>query len=121
MNNINWKKIWKLRFKNPLEDLENFNYRGKYLTKIGGKAKSMSAIKGQFAGLFKISPKGWKMILNFNKNYKGHTKNLDIATFFSKFLKKNKNIIKVVNYDKSWFEIDTLNDFRKYNIYKKNI
>ena len=33
----------------------------------------------------------------------------------------NENIIKVVNYDKSWFEIDTLDDFRKYNIYKKSI
>ncbi len=121
LNNINWKKVWKLRFKNPLEDLENFNYRGKYLTKIGGKAKSMSAVKGQFAGLFKISPKGWKMILDFNKSNKVHTNNLDITTFFSKFLKKNKNIIKVVNYDKSWFEIDTLSDLRKYNIYKKNI
>ncbi len=121
LNNINWKKIWKLRFKNPLKDLENFKYRGKYLTKIGGKANSMSVVKGQFAGLFKISPKGWKMILNFNKSHKVHTNKLDITTFFSKFLKKNKNIIKVVNYDKSWFEIDTLNDFRKYNIYKKNI
>ena len=82
------EKVWKLRFKNPLEDLENFNYRGKYLTKIGGKAKSMSAVKGQFAGLFKISPKGWKMILDFNKSNKVHTNNLDITTFFSKFLKK---------------------------------
>ena len=24
LNNVNWKKIWKLRFKNPLDDLENF-------------------------------------------------------------------------------------------------
>ena len=26
LNNVNWKKIWKLRFKNPLDDLENFDY-----------------------------------------------------------------------------------------------
>lgn len=121
LNNINWKKIWKLRFKNPLKDLENFDYRGKYLTKIGGRAKSISAVKGQFAGLFKISPKGWKMISNFRKINKLHINKLDITTFFSKFLEKNKNIIKVVNYDKSWFEIDTLDDFRKYKIYKKSI
>ena len=61
------------------------------------------------------------MISNFRKINKLHINKLDITTFFSKFLEKNKNIIKVVNYDKSWFEIDTLDDFRKYNIYKKSI
>ena len=121
LNNKNWKKIWKLRFKNPLKDLENFNYKGKYLTKIGGKVKKISSVKGQFAGLFKISPRGWEIISKFNKTHKIDINNLDITSFFSKFLEKNKKIIKVANYNKSWFEIDTLNDFRKYNIYKKGI
>lgn len=122
LNNTNWKKIWKLRFKNPLDDLENFNYiktiKGKYLTKIGGKPKSISFVKGQFAGLFKISPNGWKLISDFNKINKIDITKLDITSFFSKLLRKNKKIIKVVNYNKSWFEIDTLNDLEKYNIYK---
>ena len=121
LNNKNWKKTWKLRFKNPLKDLENFDYKGKYLTKIGGKVKTISSVKGQFAGLFKISPRGWKIISKFNKTYKIDINNLDITSFFSKFLEKNKKIIKVANYNQSWFEIDTLNDFRKYNIYKKGI
>ena len=121
LNNKNWKKIWKLRFKNPLKDLENFDYRGKYLTKIGGKVKKISSVKGQFAGLFKISPRGREIISKFNKTHKIDINNLDITSFFSKFLEKNKKIIKVANYNKSWFEIDTLNDFRKYNIYKKGI
>lgn len=121
LNNKKWKKTWKLRFKNPLKDLENFDYKGKYLTKIGGRVKNMSTVKGQFAGLFKISPRGWKIISKFNKTYKIDIKNLDITSFFSKFLEKNKKIIKVANYNQNWFEIDTLNDFRKYNIYKKGI
>ena len=121
LNNKNWKKTWKLRFKNPLKDLENFDFKGKYLTKIGGKVNTMSSVKGQFAGLFKISPRGWKIISKFNKTYKIDINSLDITSFFSKFLEKNKKIIKVINYNKSWFEIDTLNDFRKYNIYKKDI
>jgi len=122
LNNINWKKIWKIRFKNPLDDLENFNYSksidGNFLTKIGGKVKSMSLIKGQFAGLFKISPHGWKIISEFIKTNKIDINNLDITSFFSKLVKKNKKIIKVVNYNKSWFEIDTLEDFKNYKIYK---
>jgi choline kinase len=125
LNNVNWKKIWKIRFKKPLKDLENFNFiktnTGDFLTKIGGKVKKLSLIKGQFAGLFKISPKGWKIILEFIKNNKIDINNLDITSFFSKFLKKNKKIIKVVHYNKVWFEIDSLSDFNKLNIYKNKI
>ena len=102
LNNINWKKVWKLRFKNPLDDIENFDFyksdNVKYLTKIGGKPKSISSVKGQFAGLFKISPYGWKIISEFIKNNKIDIINLDITSFFSKLIKKNKKIIKVVNY-----------------------
>ena len=94
LNNVNWKKIWKLRFKNPLDDLENFEYskssNTRYLKKIGGKPQSLSNIKGQFAGLFKISPKGWKIISKFIKINKIDIIKLDITSFFSQFLKKNK-------------------------------
>ena len=122
LNNVNWKKIWKLRFKNPLNDLENFDYfkssNTRYLKKIGGKPQSLSNIKGQFAGLFKISPKGWKIISKFIKINKIDIIKLDITSFFSQFLKKNKKVISVVNYKKSWFEIDTLSDYKNYKIYK---
>lgn len=125
INNKNWKKIWQMRFENPLDDLESFNYiktaSGKYLTQIGGKVKSIASVKGQFAGLFKISPKGWKRILIFNKECKIDIYKEDITSFFSKFLKKNKKIIKVVDYDKDWFEIDTLNDLKNYKIYRERI
>ena len=123
LNNTNWKKVWKLRFKNPLDDLETFNFSKKkdikYLTDIGGKPKSISSIKGQFAGLFKITPRGWKIICNYIKLNKVDIINLDITSFFSQLIKKNKNTIRVVDYKKSWFEIDTLSDYKNYKIYKK--
>jgi choline kinase len=125
LNNVNWKKIWKIRFKKPLNDLENFNFiktnAGDFLTKIGGKVKKLSSINGQFAGLFKITPNGWKIILEFIKKNKIDITDLDITSFFSKFLKKYKKIIKVVHYNKTWFEIDSLSDFNKLNIYKNKI
>ena len=45
------------------------------------------------------------MISNFRKINKLHINQLDITTFFSKFLEKNKNIIKVVNYDKTGLKL----------------
>lgn len=124
LNNLNWRATWKLRFKEPLNDLENFSYvlkdKTKFLTNIGGRAKKISSIKGQFAGLFKITPIGWKIIADFIKLNKINIDNIDITSFFSKFLKEKKNIIKVVDYSKHWFEIDSLEDMKKYMIYEKN-
>ena len=119
LNNVNWKKLWKKRFKKPLKDLESFKFininKSKYLTNIGEKPKSIKSIKGQFAGIFKITPTGWKIILNFIKVEKVDIYKIDITTFFSKFVKKNKNIVKVVDYKEMWFEVDTLKDYRLLN------
>ena len=113
-----------MRFKKPLKDLESFNYsntKENYLTEIGSKVKNISKINGQFAGLFKITPKGWKIIIKFIKKEKLNINDLDITSFFSKFIKKNDRVIKVVHYNNLWFEIDTLNDFRLINSYKNNL
>ena len=62
------------RFKTPLSDLESFNYKtinkNKFLIKIGSRPRNISSIKGQFAGLIKITPLGWKRIQNFIKEEK---------------------------------------------------
>lgn len=122
LNNSNWKKTWKLRFKKPLNDLESFEYskntKGFYLTKIGSRVKNISQIKGQFAGLFKITPKGWKIIIDFIKKEKLNINYLDMTSFFSKLIKKHNKVVKVVHYNKMWFEIDTVKDFKLLNSYK---
>ena len=38
-----------------------------------------------------------------------------MTSFFSKFVRKNKNIIKIVDYKEMWFEIDTIKDYRLLN------
>jgi len=125
LNNCNWKKTWKRRFKKPLNDLEKFNYikknDEKYLTEIGGTPKNLNSIRGQFAGLFKITPRGWRHILNLIKKDKIDIKKIDMTTFFSFFLKKKKLIIKIVDYKGMWFEIDTVKDFKILNSTKKNL
>ena len=123
LNNKNLKKTWKKRFKKPLMDLETFNYskknNSKYLNNIGEKPKSLNTIQGQFAGIFKITPIGWKKILEFIKKENININKLDITSFFSKFVRKYKNMIKIVDYDQMWFEVDTIKDFKVLNQEKK--
>ena len=87
--------------------MESFNYsntKENYLTEIGSKVKNIS-----------------KIIIKFIKKEKLNINDLDITSFFSKFIKKNDRVIKVVHYNNLWFEIDTINDFRLINSYKNNL
>lgn len=120
LNNVNWKIFWKSRFKYPLKDLETFDFiktkKGNFLTEIGNKTKNYSLINGQFCGLFKITPKGWKKITNFIKSTKLDISKIDITSFFSKFLKKNRQVVQIVNYQDEWHEIDTIKDLKILNL-----
>ena len=116
---VNWKKIWKKRFKNPLIDAETFDFdKNLFLKEIGNKPKKMSEIKGQYMGLIGISPKGWKKIKIFIKKDKSININkISFTALLSKFLKANPKSIKVVEYKDSFMEID----FKKDNQIKNKL
>jgi choline kinase len=111
----NWKKIWTLRFQKPLEDIESFEVDKRNILKnIGKRVNSMSEVKGQYSGLFKITPKIWKKIrIEILKLKEQNLFKLDMTNFFQILIKKNFKI-KVINYDKHWFEIDTKLDLEIY-------
>jgi choline kinase len=59
----NWKILWGARFADPLGDAETFliSADGR-LQEIGGKTTRIEDIQGQYMGLLKFSPQGWKII-----------------------------------------------------------
>ena len=109
----NWYKLWKKRFKNPLKDAETFNFDKKnYLQVIGDKTHSLEKIKGQYMGLFKITPRGWKKIKkHLTKYHKTNLEKMDITAFLKSYIKKN-NKVKVAAYRYKWSEIDTPKDLK---------
>lgn len=114
-----WKKYWKQRFKNPLSDLETFitNDRNQ-LVEIGSRTNSYKNIKGQYMGVFKIHPESWK---NIKKHLFKSIKNLnriDITALFQLIITRKICNIHVEKYEKKWFEIDSIKD---YKISKKSI
>lgn len=123
LNNMNWEKSWKLRFKYPLDDLESFKIKlikkKRYLKEIGNKPRKISEIKGQFCGLFKITPIGWKKVLRLISEKKFNIKNQDMTSVFSFIIKHEKKLIRVANYKGKWFEIDTVKDFKLLKEYNE--
>ena len=118
LSNNNWKKLWNRRFKNPLSDVESFKIKKNKLIDIGRKVKSMEDIQGQYMGLIKINPNGWKKILSHIKIfYKNEVDHLDITNFLKTFIKNKNNFVYVKKTNTEWYEIDNQKDYkiaRKY-------
>ncbi len=112
----NWKKIWKIRSKDPLIDGETLfvNKKGN-LKSIGNQIINLKDVKYQYMGLIFIPKEKRKKVLNLykliSKNKKMH------ATGFLNFLIKKNNLIKTVVVDKGWYEFDDYEDLINF---KKN-
>jgi hypothetical protein len=118
LSNSNWKIQWKKRFSDPLSDLETFKVKKNILIDIGRKTKNIKDINGQYMGLIKINPRGWKKIMSHKKNYyKNKIDDLDITKFLSTFIKNKNNKVFVKKIKTEWHEIDSQKDL---NVARKN-
>ena len=115
----NWKKIWKIRNKDPYKDAESLFINDGYLTSIGQKIKKLSNIKYQFMGITYIPQSERKRILNFYSNTRVK-KNLHLTTFLNK-LAKRRFKIRCIKINDNWYEFDDYSDYLNYrkNYYKE--
>jgi L-glutamine-phosphate cytidylyltransferase len=108
-----WKKYWNKRFDNPLSDLETFKINDKnQLIEIGNRTNSYKNIKGQYMGVFKIDPSSWKKIKQYLFKDVKNLNKIDITALFQLIIKKKICNIFVENYEKQWFEIDNIKDYK---------
>jgi L-glutamine-phosphate cytidylyltransferase len=57
-----WRELWALRFEDPLKDAETFKIEKGVIKDIGRKTDSYDEIQGQYMGLLKFTPTGWRGI-----------------------------------------------------------
>ena len=113
--NTEWYKLWKKRFKDPLQDAETFKIdKEGYLLEIGNKAGNISDIQGQYMGLLKITPDGWRKIHHYLKNNQSVCNSLDITKLLNKLIEIGIKI-KTIPINNSWYEIDTHSDIDLYS------
>lgn len=112
----NWKKIWKIRNKNPYEDAETlFIKKNMKLHSIGKQISSLKDVKYQFMGLIYIPKSKRNLVL---RQYKKTNKkyNLHLTTFINELVKKKVNIDCIKLKDK-WYEFDDYDDYKNYKKY----
>ncbi len=111
----NWLELWQLRFDNPLIDAECFREENGMLQEIGGRASTTEDIRGQYMGLVKVTPAGWKSIEETLASLPPErVKSLDMTGLFSLMLERGVEIRAVPVRD-AWVEVDTLEDLACYN------
>ena len=113
-SNQNWKENWKLRYKNPLNDLETFKVNSsKILNEIGNRPKDYKDINGQFMGIIKInkttSKKIYKIYNNLSVSIK---KNLQFTNFLNICIKNFNFKILTLPVKNYWFELDNKKDLK---------
>lgn len=118
-----WKDLWKKRFTHPLLDAETFKInRNKNIIEIGKKTKLYKDIEGQYMGLMKFKPSGWKKFktalkVHFNKGFDEKY----LTDIFQKIIEKDISKIKAVKFSGRWCEIDFPKDIKvTQKIFKKN-
>ena len=58
-----WLGVWQSRFTDPLSDAETFRLAANgNLADIGAKPRSLDEVQGQYMGLLRFTPKGWKAV-----------------------------------------------------------
>jgi choline kinase len=104
-----WPSVWGTRFDNPLDDLENFKTKNGLVTLIGGKARSLEDIDGQFAGIYTLTPSSWSVIHRIP-----NLQNLDSTTALNIAIEAGVNFSNI-SYKGFWAEFDSISDFLTQN------
>jgi choline kinase len=111
----NWLDLWRIRFENPLLDVETFRLSGNTIFSIGKKASFVDEIEGQYMGLLKYTPAGWAKVKDYLiRLSEDQIDNLDITNLLQRLIDVGmiKNAVPI--YDK-WFEVDTESDLNIYH------
>lgn len=109
----NWFELWSARMSNPLDDAETLKLdETGNITEIGGKPKTLDDVEGQYMGLLKFSEKKARELFLFYQAQPDREA-ISITPLLARWIKAG-TAVKAVPVSGGWFEIDTLDDLKKF-------
>ena len=109
-----WLALWSERFSDPLDDAETFRLDfDNNVTEIGARPKSLTEIQGQFMGLLKITPSGWRKIkeVRFGGDEKQNARQ-DMTGLLGQLIAEDVLQIRAVANRGLWGETDSPSDIK---------
>lgn len=112
-----WLNLWKSRFSDPLSDAETFKLNSNgMLTEIGKKPQNINEVEGQYMGLLKFSPEGWKTCEQIISSLSFQERDIiHMTSLLDKVSKNNLYGVAALPYKEKWGEVDFESDFQFYN------
>lgn len=110
-----WRRLWELRFTDPLSDAETFRRDGDgRLLEIGARAGHLDEIEGQYMGLLRFRPAGWRAVEDSLATMAPADRDrLDMTALLQRLLAAGVRIDTVAIAER-WFEVDSESDLRLY-------
>ncbi|WAG08423.1 phosphocholine cytidylyltransferase family protein [Aeromonas jandaei] len=111
-----WLDLWRQRFSDPLSDAESFKLDDKhFLTEIGNKTTDATLIQGQYMGLLKFSPVGWKQVEMYRAELPAVMQdNMHMTGTLNAMIQQNNIKVRAFPYEGRWGEIDSPEDLACY-------
>jgi L-glutamine-phosphate cytidylyltransferase len=111
----NWEELWSMRFDDPLSDAETFKLEGSRVKEIGNRASSIDEIEGQYMGLVKYTPEGWRQVEKYlNQFSQKELGRMDMTMLLQGLIGAGIDVEAAPINDK-WYEVDSLKDLNLYS------
>jgi choline kinase len=110
-----WRRLWTQRFADPLSDAETFRTDAQgNLIDIGRRTTQIDDIEGQYMGLLKFTPAGWRAVESVLAAVDGKARDgMDMTTLLRRLLDGGVPI-RTVGIAGQWGEIDSSDDLQLY-------
>jgi L-glutamine-phosphate cytidylyltransferase len=110
-----WLSLWRLRFADPLSDAETFRVAPDgNLAEIGLKPSSLGEVEGQYMGLLKFEPAGWRSVAALLASLAPERADkLDMTSMLGLLLAQGTKIA-AVPVPGPWGEVDSESDLDLY-------
>jgi choline kinase len=112
---VPWRSLWEARFKDPLLDAETFRVDATgRLREIGARALSLEEIQGQYMGLLRVTPRGWRHAEDLLTNLDPAQRDRLDVTSMLRLLLERGHAIGAVPAEHPWYEVDSQSDLKLY-------
>ncbi|MFH8562022.1 NTP transferase domain-containing protein [Streptomyces sp. NPDC017988] len=106
-----WSTMWSQRFADPLEDAETFRLReDATVSDIGGQPVTVGEVQGQYMGLFKTEPAGWRRIQAALRTADSTGSRRDMTAILAALIRQQHARIPAVANQGPWYEFDSPTD-----------
>lgn len=109
-----WRQLWERRFVDPLTDAESFRIDAAgNLLEIGQRCEQIDTIQGQYMGLLRFTPEGWREVLNVRAALAGEQRDAMHMTGALQLVVAAGHLrVAALAYHGLWGEIDSQHDLQ---------